>query len=234
MLLSRSNSRPACSVATGCAPVAASGAEIDGAGCCRAFRARSRSSSTAATCDITSSRRLSSRASSAFSRGGNVWPSQPRSCSNCFRWLLRIGSKPNTPCVANNPLIRFTCRVRSITSASRSRVNRRSSSSVGLGGRTIEQARRPPRAHSISVSSSFSTSIRSVFARRLRRFTAIEAASTTWLSTPFASRKRCTQKPSRPASWIEITLTVVPQDRSARAFSRFSRVRRAVVSAART
>ncbi len=33
-----------------------------------------------------------------------------------------------------------------------------------------------PRAHSISVSSSFSTSIRSVFARRLRRFTAIRAA----------------------------------------------------------
>ena len=109
MLLSRSNSRPACSVATGCAPVVASGADIDGAGCCCAFRARSRSSSTAATCDITSSRRLSSRASSAFSRGGNVWPSQPRSCSNCLRWLLRIGSKPNTPCVANNPLIRFTC-----------------------------------------------------------------------------------------------------------------------------
>jgi hypothetical protein len=80
-------------------------------------------------------------------------------------------------------LIRFTCRVRSITSASRSRVNRRSSSSAGVGGRTIEQTRRPPRARSISVSSSFSTSIRSVFACRLRLFTAIEAASTTCVSS---------------------------------------------------
>jgi DNA invertase Pin-like site-specific DNA recombinase len=58
---------------------------------------------------------------------------------------------------------------------SRSRVERLASSCCGFGGRTIEQIRRSPRAQPISVRSSFSTSIRSVFARRLRRSTKREA-----------------------------------------------------------
>ncbi len=37
--------------------------------------------------------------------------------------------------------------------------------------------------------------------RRLRG-TAIEAGSTTWLSTPCCCRTRCSQNPSSPASWI--------------------------------
>ena len=52
------------------------------------------------------------------------------------------------------------------------------------------------------VLSSVSPSIASVFALRRRRGAAIDAGSTTWLSMPFASSNRCTQKPSRPASWI--------------------------------
>jgi hypothetical protein len=46
----------------------------------------------------------------------------------------------------------------------------------------MEQTRRSPRAQAISVRNSVSPSIESVLARRCRRGTAIEAASTTWLS----------------------------------------------------
>ena len=45
-------------------------------------------------------------------------------------------------------------------------------------------------AMSISVRNSVSPSIASVLARRCHRSTAIEAASTTWLSIPLASSKR--------------------------------------------
>src|SRR5580692_7030389 len=47
-----------------------------------------------------------------------------------------------------------------------------------------------PRRQAISVRSSVSPSIASVLARRWRRGTAIDAGSTTWLSTPLASSKR--------------------------------------------
>jgi pyruvate/2-oxoglutarate dehydrogenase complex dihydrolipoamide dehydrogenase (E3) component len=39
-----------------------------------------------------------------------------------------------------------------------------------------------------------------ILARRLRRLTSIEEESTTWLMIPCACKKRCSQKPSRPAS----------------------------------
>jgi hypothetical protein len=70
-------------------------------------------------------------------------------------------------------------------------------------------------------------------ARRLRRFTAIEAASTTWLCMPFALQE---------AVYPE-TIETGFMDRnnphrgaagSLRSLSRFSRARRTVVSAART
>ena len=66
-------------------------------------------------------------------------------------------------------------------------------SSAGLGARTIEQTRRSPRAQAISVRNSVSPSIESVLARRCRRATAIEAASTTWLS----SRRRAASDESK-------------------------------------
>lgn len=68
------------------------------AGACRARRALSRSASSSANCDVTNSRRSSSRTSSIFSRGGSGWPSQHCSCSSRVRRSLCIGSKPNTPC----------------------------------------------------------------------------------------------------------------------------------------
>jgi hypothetical protein len=45
-----------------------------------------------------------------------------------------------------------------------------------------------------------SPSSRSVLALRRRRGAAIDAGSTTWLSTPSPSSRRCSQKPSSPAS----------------------------------
>src|SRR4051794_14833099 len=127
------------------------------------------------------------------------------------------------PCPQSSPLIRLVCRTRSLSSVPRSRVRRRRSSSSGLGGRTIEQTHRSPRAQAISARTSFSPSIASVLARRCRRSTAIEAGSTTWLSTPLAPSRRCTQKPSRPASWMTTTRTATPARRSAVALSRASR-----------
>lgn len=60
------------------------------------------------------------------------------------------------------------------------------------------------RARSIDASGGFPASSRSVIARHLRLFTAIEAVSGTWLSTPFAAWKRCTQNPMSPASWVGV------------------------------
>src|SRR5215213_8704804 len=45
---------------------------------------------------------------------------------------------------------------------------------------------------------------------RGRRETRTEAASTTWLSMPSRSSTRCTQKPSRPASWMTMAGKVLP------------------------
>ncbi len=61
-------------------------------------------------------------------------------------------------------------------------------------------SRGSPRLNAVSVRSNSSPSIVSVFARRWRRGTAIEAASTTWLSIPFAARTRWIQNPSNPIS----------------------------------
>ena len=59
-----------------------------------------------------------------------------------------------------------------------------------VGGTVMAQTRGSPRCQAISVRSSVSPSIASVLARRWRRGTAIDAGSTTWLSTPLASSKR--------------------------------------------
>ena len=53
----------------------------------------------------------------------------------------------------------------------------------------------------MSVRTSVSPSILSVFARRCRRDTAMDAASTTWLVMPTSKASaRWIQKPSSPAS----------------------------------
>src|ERR1700683_1940127 len=60
-------------------------------------------------------------------------------------------------------------------------------------------------------------------ARRRRRGTEIDAASTTWLLIRFASSSRCTQKPSSPASWITTISTGTPATDSALTRMRASR-----------
>ena len=107
-------------------------------------------------------------------------------------------------------MIRLTCLIRSLTRALRSRTTRRLSSSSGVGTRSIAQTRGSPRLWASKALTSVSPSIRSVFARRRRRETAIEAGSTTWLSIPLSSRTRWIQKPSRPASWIEMIRKLRP------------------------
>jgi hypothetical protein len=97
-------------------------------------------------------------------------------------------------------LIRLTCRIRSTISVLRSRQIRRRSSSCGVGARAIEHTRGSPRLNAINTRSNASPSILSVLARRRRRETAIEAASTTWLSIPSCSSARWIQNPSSPAS----------------------------------
>ena len=57
-----------------------------------------------------------------------------------------------------------------------------------------------PRLYASNARTRASPSILSVFARRRRRDVAIEAGSTTWLSTPSSCSNRWIQKPSRPAS----------------------------------
>ena len=131
-------------------------------------------------------------------------------------------------------MIRFVCRVRSSSSVPRSRVRRRRSSSPGVGGTTMAQTRGSPRRQASSVLSSVSPSMASVFARRCRRGTAIDAGSTTWLSTPSASSSRCSQKPSLPASWTTTTPTGPPADRSTLPRRRASRASSAAPSPAAT
>src|SRR5262244_2798501 len=59
--------------------------------------------------------------------------------------------------------MRFVCRMRSCSSFARSRVIRRRSSSLGLGGTVMAQTRGSPRCQAISVRSSVSPSIASVW-----------------------------------------------------------------------
>ena len=111
--------------------------------------------------------------------------------------------------------MRLVIAIRSRISTARSRTTRRRSSSCGFGGRTIEHTRGSPRRHASNVRSSVSPSMPSLLPRRRRRGTATEAASTTWLSMPFASSSRCSQKPSSPASSIATTRTGPPTCSSA-------------------
>jgi len=121
-----------------------------------------------------------------------------------------------------------------LISVRRSRETRLRSSASGLGGTTIEQTRGSPRLNAISVRRSASPSIASVLARRCRRGTAMEAASTTWLSIPFACSVRWIQKPSKPASWTVTIATGEPTRRSALARNRDSRPSSAAASPPRT
>jgi hypothetical protein len=82
------------------------------------------------------------------------------------------------------------------TRRSRSRCERRRSSSSTLGMRTTDQTWRSPRSHAISARSNMPTSIRSVFARRARRLTCMLEESTTRHSMPRALRNRASQKAS--------------------------------------
>src|SRR6476661_2003282 len=85
------------------------------------------------------------------------------------------------PWIANSPLIRLTCWIRSLISRPRSRWSRRSSSSATLGTRTTLQTFGSPRRYAISDRSNRSASTRSVLARRARRSTCRLAGSMTWL-----------------------------------------------------
>ena len=69
-----------------------------------------------------------------------------------------------------------------------------------VGARTIAHTRGSPRLYASKARTRASPSILSVFARRRRPDVAIEAGSTTWLSTPLSCSNRWIQKPSRPAS----------------------------------
>ena len=96
--------------------------------------------------------------------------------------------------------MRLICAVLSWTNRSRSRCERRRSSSSTLGMRTTDQTWRSPRSHAINARSSIPTSIRSVFALRARRLTCMLAESTTRHSMPRALRNRANQNASYPAS----------------------------------
>src|ERR671938_385730 len=117
--------------------------------------------------------------------------------------------------------------MRSLRSRARSRVRRRRDSSSGLGGCTMVQTWRSPRIQAIRVRRSFTPSILSVFGRRCRRLTAIEAGSTTWLMIPLRTSRRWIQKPSRPASWMTMIATGAPVRCAAAACRRQSSLRSA-------
>ena len=109
-------------------------------------------------------------------------------------WESEMGQR--MPWVNSNPLIRLVCAVRSFTRRSRSRCERRKSSSSRLGILTSEQTWRSPRRYAITVRKIASTSIRSVLTRRARRSTCILAESTTRQSIPWLPSSRASQKPS--------------------------------------
>jgi hypothetical protein len=98
---------------------------------------------------------------------------------------------------------------RSPVKSSRSRYARRASSSASLGIGTIEQTRGSPRSQAIKVRSNISTSMISVFARRARRSTGRLDGWITWTSMPRRARKRASQNPSRPASWVSMTRAIL-------------------------
>ena len=79
-----------------------------------------------------------------------------------------------------------------------------------------------------------SPSILSVFALRRRRDVAIEAGSTTWLSTPSSCSNRWIQNPSRPASCITMIGTTWPMRTCAFSVSRENRARSPATSPLRT
>jgi hypothetical protein len=76
----------------------------------------------------------------------------------------------------------------------------RRASSSPLGPRTTRHPRCSPVRYRRTLVRHFGPSRRSVLARRWRRCTGRREASTTRVSTPWATRTRCRQNPSRPAS----------------------------------
>ena len=116
---------------------------------------------------------------------------------------------PFVPSVAKMPSILLTIDRRSPVKSSRSRYARRASSSASLGIGAIEQTRGSPLSQAINVRSNISTSMISVFARRARRSTGRLDGWITWTSTPRRARKRASQNPSRPASWVRMTRAIL-------------------------
>src|SRR5215510_11508497 len=86
---------------------------------------------------------------------------------------------PRMPWANSSPFMRLMCAVLSQMSRLRSRWERRRSSSSTLGMRMTDQTCRSPPHQAISARNSLPRSIRSVFARRLRRLTCMLAESTT-------------------------------------------------------
>ena len=110
------------------------------------------------------------------------------------------------PLTGEQPLMRLTCRTRSCSRVARSRDVRRRSSCSGVGATTIVQTRGSPRRQPAVSGARLAidrVGLRAPLPSRLQR---TDAGSTTWLSMPFASSSRCTEKPSRPASWMTTTL----------------------------
>jgi hypothetical protein len=89
---------------------------------------------------------------------------------------------------------------RSCCSASRCRGRGRWSSASIEGTWTTRHPPRSPCGARISLGNHWRTSKPSLWARRVRRLTAIEEESTPWVVIPCAGNKRYTQKPSRPAA----------------------------------
>src|SRR5208283_2605937 len=125
--------------------------------------------------------------------------------AHCSRRSRRKALYPLMPSVAKMPSILLTIDRRSLVKSSRSRFARRASSSASLGIGTIEQTRGSPLSQAIKVRSNISTSILSVLARRARQSTGRLEGCMTCTSIPCRARKRASQNPSRPASWVRIT-----------------------------
>src|SRR3981081_815859 len=102
-------------------------------------------------------------------------------------------------CPCKSPLIRLVCPVRSVSSRSRSRVRRLRSSSSGVGTRTMLQTPGSPRRSARNARISSARSIRSVLARRARRFPPMLEASTSRMDVPLSVSPRCSKSPSRRA-----------------------------------
>jgi hypothetical protein len=134
------------------------------------------------------------------------------------------------PWVNSSASIRFSIRTLSCTRLSRSRCVRLGIFLIWRRNAHHAAALAIPRRKAASTRSMPTASSRSVLARRARRLTRMLVGSSTWVSTPCAVRKRCSQNPSRPASKQQTTLIVAPCLRATPACSDEMRVSKATVS----